>query len=223
VVNDARGFYTSRVFGTYVMEGLKLLMEGQQPRAIEMAGLQAGMPVGPLAVHDEVSLSLSWHILEQTRKDFAAEGKPFKDHPANVGLEKMVVELDRTGKKAGKGFYDYPANQPKHLWAGLQDAFPLAAQQLPQKDLIERMMFVQANEAAKCYEEQVVLTVADANIGSIFGWGFAPFQGGALQYINAYGVANFVKRAHELAERFGDYFAPAAILVAMAKDGKIFE
>jgi len=223
VVNDARGFYTSRVFGTYVMEGLKLLMEGQHPRAIEIAGLQAGMPVGPLAVHDEVSLSLSWHILEQTRKDFAAEGKPFKDHPANAGLEKMVVELDRTGKKSGKGFYDYPASQPKHLWAGLQDAFPLAAQQLPQKDLIERMMFVQANEAAKCYEEKVVLTVADANIGSIFGWGFAPFQGGALQYINAYGVANFVKRAKELAERFGDYFAPAAILVKMAQEGEVFE
>ncbi|HEX2531845.1 MAG TPA: 3-hydroxyacyl-CoA dehydrogenase NAD-binding domain-containing protein, partial [Burkholderiaceae bacterium] len=223
VVNDARGFYTSRVFGTYVMEGLKLLMDGQHPRAIEAAGLQAGMPVGPLALHDEVSLSLSWHILEQTRKDFAAEGKPFTPHPAAAGLQKMVMELDRPGKKAGRGFYDYPADQPKHLWPGLREAFPLTAQQLPQKDLIERMMFVQANEAAKCFEENVVPTVADANIGSIFGWGFAPFRGGALQYINAYGVANFVRRAQELAERFGDYFAPAAILVRMAQKGNSFE
>lgn len=223
VVNDARGFYTSRVFGTYIMEGMKLLMDGQHPRSIEMAGLQAGMPVGPLALHDEVSLSLSWHILQQTRMDFDAEGKPFKGHPADAGLQKMVVELERTGKKAGRGFYDYPVNQPKHLWSGLQEVFPLAAQQLLQKELIERLMFVQANEAAKCYEEKVVLTVADANIGSIFGWGFAPFQGGALQYINAYGLANFVRRAKELAERYGEYFAPAAILVDMAKEGKRFE
>jgi len=223
VVNDSRGFYTSRVFATYIMEGMKLLMEGQHPRSIEVAGLQAGMPVGPLALHDEVSLSLSWHIMEQTRKDFEAEGKPYAPHPATAGLKKMVVDLDRPGKKAGKGFYDYPANEPKHLWAGLKDAFPLAAQQLPQKDLIERLMFVQANEAAKCYEEKVVLTVADANIGSIFGWGFAPFQGGALQYINAYGVGNFVRRSKELAERYGDYFAPAEILVKMAQDGKCFE
>ena len=223
VVNDARGFYTSRVFATYIMEGMKLLMEGQHPRSIEVAGLQAGMPVGPLALHDEVSLSLSWHILEQTRRDFEAEGKPYAPHPAAAGLKKMVVELERVGKKAGKGFYDYPANQPKHLWGGLEEAFPLAAQQLPQKELIERLMFVQANEAAKCFEEKVVLTVADANIGSIFGWGFAPFQGGALQYINAYGVGNFVRRAKELAERYGDYFAPAAILVKMAQEGKCFE
>lgn len=223
VVNDARGFYTSRVFGTYVMEGLKLLMEGQHPRAIEMAGLQAGMPVGPLALHDEVSLSLSWHILEQTRKDFAETGKPNIGHPADAGLEKMVRQLDRHGKKAGKGFYDYPENETKHLWPGLQHAFPLADKQLPQKDLIERMMFVQANEAAKCYEEQVVRTVADANIGSIFGWGFAPFHGGALQYINAYGVANFVRRANALSTQFGSYFAPAAILINMAEQGKIFE
>lgn len=223
VVNDARGFYTSRVFGTYLMEGLKLLMDGQHPRAIEMAGLQAGMPVGPLALHDEVSLSLSWHIMQQTRKDCDAEGKPFIPHPAAAALQKMVVDLERAGKRAGKGFYDYPADGPKHLWAGLQQAFPLAAQQLPQKDLIERLMFVQANEAAKCFEEKVVLTAADANIGSIFGWGFAPFQGGALQYINAYGIADFVRRAEELAERFSGYFAPAAILLRMAQDGARFE
>jgi 3-hydroxyacyl-CoA dehydrogenase/enoyl-CoA hydratase/3-hydroxybutyryl-CoA epimerase len=221
VVNDARGFYTSRCFATYPMEGMTLLAEGQHPRAIEMAGLQAGMPVGPLAVQDEVSLSLSMHVLEQTRKDYAAEGKAVTEHPGVAVVEKMCRTLDRPGKKAGKGFYDYPAGGQKHLWAGLTEQFPLA-EQLPQQELIDRLMFAQANEAAKCYEEKVVESVADTNIGSIFGWGFAPFQGGALQFINAYGVDNFVKRSKELAKKYGERFKPARILVRMAKDGSTF-
>ncbi|MBV8062096.1 MAG: enoyl-CoA hydratase/isomerase family protein [Nevskia sp.] len=222
VVNDSRGFYTSRSFSTYVMEGMALLQEGQHPRAIEMAGVQAGMPVGPLAVQDEVSLSLGLHVMEQTRKDFAAEGRTYTGHPGEAVLIKMVKELDRPGKKAGKGFYDYPAGGHKQLWTELKQHFPLSQQQLSQQELIERLMFAQANEAARCYEEKVVMTVADANIGSIFGWGFAPHQGGALQYINAYGVAKFVKRAEELAAKYGPRFKPAAILVEMAKSGKTF-
>ncbi|TJY65217.1 3-hydroxyacyl-CoA dehydrogenase [Sinimarinibacterium sp. CAU 1509] len=221
VVNDARGFYTSRCFATYPMEGMTLLAEGQHPRAIEMAGLQAGMPVGPLAVQDEVSLSLSMHVLEQTRKDYAAEGKTMSEHPGVAVVEKMCKTLDRPGKKAGKGFYDYPAGGQKHLWSGLTEQFPLA-EQLPQQELIDRLMFAQANEAAKCYEEKVVESVADTNIGSIFGWGFAPFQGGALQFINAYGVDNFVKRSKELAKQYGERFKPARILVRMAKEGSTF-
>ncbi|ULQ45615.1 3-hydroxyacyl-CoA dehydrogenase NAD-binding domain-containing protein [Flagellatimonas centrodinii] len=223
VVNDSRGFYTSRCFATYPMEGLTLLAEGQHPRSIEVAGLQAGMPVGPLAVQDEVSMSLSMHILEQTRKDLAAAGKPVVEHPGVAVIEKMVKQLDRPGKKAGKGLYDYPAGGQKHLWAGLAEHFPLADTQLPQQELIDRMMFAQANEAAKCHAEGVVETVADTNIGSIFGWGFAPFQGGALQFINAYGVENFVKRSRELARKYGDRFKPAPILVKMAKEGRRFE
>ena len=195
VVNDSRGFYTSRAFATYIMEGKALLLEGQHPRSIEMAGLQAGMPVGPLALHDEVSMSLSLHILEQTKKDFAAEGKTYVGHPGEAVVIKMVKELDRPGKKAGKGFYEYPQSGPKFLWPELSKHFPLAKEQMPQAEMIERMMFAQANEAARCFEENVVMTVADTNIGSIFGWGFAPHQGGALQYINAYGIAKFVKRA----------------------------
>lgn len=223
VVNDSRGFYTSRCFATYPMEGLTLLAEGQHPRSIEMAGLQAGMPVGPLAVQDEVSLSLSMHILEQTRKDLAAEGKKaLPEHPGVAVIEKMVKQLDRPGKKAGKGLYDYPAGGQKHLWAGLAEHFPLQAQ-LPQQELIDRLMFAQANEAAKCHAEGVVETVADTNIGSIFGWGFAPFQGGALQFINAYGVENFVKRSKELAKKYGERFKPAPSLVKMAKEGRRFE
>jgi len=225
VVNDSRGFYTSRSFATYVMEGLALLLDGQHPRSIEMAGLQAGMPVGPLALHDEVSMSLSMHVMEQTKKDFAAEGKTYVGHPGEAIVVKMVKELDRPGKKAGKGFYDYPAagtKGEKTLWPELTKIYPLK-EQLPQQELIERMMFAQANEAARCFEENVVMTVADTNIGSIFGWGFAPHQGGALQYINAYGVAKFVKRAEEFAAKYGPRFKPAAILVKMAAEGKRFE
>jgi 3-hydroxyacyl-CoA dehydrogenase / enoyl-CoA hydratase / 3-hydroxybutyryl-CoA epimerase len=223
VVNDSRGFYTSRCFATYPMEGLTLLAEGQHPRSIEVAGLQAGMPVGPLALQDEVSLSLSMHVLEQTRKDLAAEGKTVAEHPGVAVVEKMVKQLDRVGKKSGKGFYDYPANGPKHLWPELTKHFPLAATQLPQQEMIDRMMYAQANEAAKCFEEKVVESVADTNIGSIFGWGFAPHQGGALQFINAVGVEAFVKRAKELEKKYGARFKPAKILVRMAKEGRRFE
>ena len=223
VANDSRGFYTSRVFATYIMEGSALLFEGQHPRSIEVAGLKAGMPVGPLALHDEVSMSLSQHIIEQTRKDFAAEGKVLAEHPATKVTEKMVKELDRPGKKAGKGFYDYPVGGEKHLWKGLAEIFPHAATQMSQGEMIERMMFAQANETARCFEERVITSVADANIGSIFGWGFAPFQGGTLQYINAYGLAKFVKRSEELAAKYGARFKPAAILVKMAAEGTRFE
>jgi 3-hydroxyacyl-CoA dehydrogenase / enoyl-CoA hydratase / 3-hydroxybutyryl-CoA epimerase len=222
VVNDSRGFYTSRCFATYPMEGMTLLAEGQHPRSIEMAGLQAGMPVGPLAVQDEVSLSLSMHVLEQTRKDYAAEGKTVAEHPGVAVVEKMCRQLDRPGKKAGKGFYDYPAGASKHLWSGLAEAFPLK-EQLPQQEMIDRLMYAQANEAAKCYEEKVVESVADTNIGSIFGWGFAPFQGGALQFINAVGLEKFVKRSKELEKKYGTRFKPAKILVRMAKEGSRFE
>ena len=222
VVNDSRGFYTSRVFGTYVMEGIAMLAEGQHPRAIEMAGLKAGMPVGPLALEDEVSLSLALHVMTQTKKDFEAEGKEYQAHPGEAVVRKMVEELDRPGKKAGKGFYDYPEGGKKHLWPGLAEHFPLADEQLPQQDMIDRILYAQANETARCFEEGVVTEVADANIGSIFGWGFAPHQGGTLQYINSVGGPKaFVERAKELESRFGDRFAPAQVLIDMAaKDEK---
>ncbi|WP_292998405.1 3-hydroxyacyl-CoA dehydrogenase NAD-binding domain-containing protein [Nevskia sp.] len=226
VVNDSRGFYTSRSFATYVNEGLALLAEGQHPRSIEMAGLKAGMPVGPLALQDEVSMSLSLHVMEQTKKDYAEEGKTYVPSASEPVVLKMVKELDRPGKKAGKGFYDYPeagTKGEKKLWPGLAQAFPLATEQLSQQEMIDRMMFAQANEAARCFEENVVMTVADTNIGSIFGWGFAPHQGGALQFINAYGVAKFVARAEVLASKYGPRFKPAALLVKMAAEGKRFE
>ncbi|MFN8321056.1 MAG: 3-hydroxyacyl-CoA dehydrogenase NAD-binding domain-containing protein [Chitinophagales bacterium] len=222
VVNDSRGFYTSRVFATYVLEGIALLEEGNNARAIEAAGLQAGMPVGPLALTDEVSLKLIDHIRKQTIEDFKAEGKEVPAHHAYKAIDKMVYELNRVGKAAGGGFYEYPKDGgKKHLWSGLQENFP-EKKQLPGKEMIERMMFIQCIETVRCLEEGVLRNVPDANIGSIFGWGFAPFKGGTLQYINDYGVAEFVARAQELASQYGDRFAVPALLNKMAAEGKEF-
>lgn len=221
VVNDSRGFYTSRVFGTYVMEGLAMLKEGVHPRSIEVAGLQAGMPMPPLALQDEVSLSLSLHVAEQTKKDLAAEGKAYVEHPG-MAVVRQLCEIGRVGKKAGKGFYDW-GDDGKQLWPELTRLYPTAAVQPPQHELIDRLMFAQANEAARCVQEGVLRSVADGNVGSIFGWGFAPFHGGALQFINAMGAPAFVARARELAAAHGSRFEPAPIVVTMAADGGRFE
>jgi 3-hydroxyacyl-CoA dehydrogenase/enoyl-CoA hydratase/3-hydroxybutyryl-CoA epimerase len=223
VVNDSRGFYTSRVFGTYVNEGLALLGEGQHPRAIESAGLKAGMAVGPLTVSDEVSLELMMHIREQTRADLAAEGIEMPAHPASRVLDIMVGELGRKGKAHKAGFYEYPEGGKKYLWPDLREHFPLnGGEKLSQDAMIERIMFIQVLESARCYEEGVLRSVADANIGSIFGWGFAPFKGGTLQYINDYGVPEFIERSRDLALQYGGRFEPPELLVRMAERGEAF-
>lgn len=221
VVNDSRGFYTSRVFATYVLEGIAMLGEGQHPRAIESAGMQAGMPVGPLALTDEVSLSLMEHIRQQTIADLKAEGKSVPDHPA-YAVSEVLLSKNRAGKAAGAGFYEYPQGGKKFLWPELTSIFP-QKEPMPQKEMIERMMFIQSIETARCVEEGVLMSVPDANIGSIFGWGFAPFKGGTLQYINDYGVAEFVQRAKALAAQYGERFSPPAILEKMAEKGETFK
>lgn len=221
VVNDSRGFYTSRVFGTYVMEGITMLKEGVHPRSIEVAGLQAGMPMPPLALQDEVSLSLGLHVAEQTKKDLAAEGKAYAEHPG-MAVVRQLCEIGRVGKKAGGGFYDYNEGD-KQLWPELTQLYPVASQQPEQREVIDRLMFAQANEAARCFEEGVLRSVADANIGSIFGWGFAPFHGGALQFINAMGAPAFVARSRELAAKFGLRFEPAAVVLRQAAEGGQFK
>ena len=220
VVNDSRGFYTSRVFGTYVMEGIAMLAEGVHPRSIEVAGLQAGMPMPPLALQDEVSLSLGLHVAEQTKKDLAAEGKDYVEHPG-MAVVRQLCEMGRIGKKAGQGFYDY-AEGDKSLWPGLARLSPTAGEQPPQRELIDRLMFAQANEAARCFQEGVLRSVADANVGSIFGWGFAPFHGGALQFIDALGASAFVARSRELAAKYGPRFEPAQVVVEQALRGGHF-
>ena len=221
VVNDSRGFYTSRVFATYVMEGLAMLREGVRPRHIEAAGLQAGMPMPPLALQDEVSLTLALHVADQTRKDLAAEGEAYAEHPGEAVLRQMC-ELGRIGRKANLGFYDW-TDAGRSLWPGLAEMFPVAAQQPTQRELIDRLLFVQANEAARCVEEGVLRSVADANVGSIFGWGFAPFHGGALQFINAMGAKRFVERARELAGVHGARFEPAHVVMNLAERDGVFE
>ena len=220
VVNDRRGFYTSRVFGTYVMEGIAMLREGVHPRSIEVAGLQAGMPMPPLALQDEVSLSLGLHVADQTKKDLEAEGKAYTEHPG-MAVVRQLCQMGRIGKKAGQGFYDHVEGE-KTLWPELTRLYPTAAQQPPQRELIDRLMFAQANEAARCYQEGVLRSVADGNVGSIFGWGFAPFHGGALQFINAMGAPAFVARARELAARYGSRFEPAQIVAEQAARGGCF-
>ena len=222
VVNDSRGFYTSRVFATYVSEGIAMLAEGIHPRSIEVAGLKSGMPMPPLALQDEVSLSLVRHITEQNNKDMEAEGKPVVVHPSYEVLKVVGEENGREGKKMGKGFYEYPENGEKHLWPKLLEIFPPKAEQPPLQDLIDRLMFIQANESAKCYEENVVRSVSDTNVGSIFGWGFAPQHGGTLQFINAMGADTFVERSRELAKQYGERFEPAKIVVEMAEKGEEF-
>jgi 3-hydroxyacyl-CoA dehydrogenase / enoyl-CoA hydratase / 3-hydroxybutyryl-CoA epimerase len=223
VVNDSRGFYTSRVFSTYTMEGMALLAEGQSPASIEAAGLKGGMAVGPLAVSDEVSLSLMWHIFQQTRKDLEAENITIPVHPGVQVVDRMVNEQGRFGKKERKGFYEYPDEGKKFLWPGLKDIFPLREEQYTQEEIIDRMLFAQVIETIRCYQEKVLTGIPDANIGSIFGWGFAPFKGGTLQFVNDYGVPQFFARSRELAEKYGERFQPPELLREMAEKNRSFE
>ncbi|MDB5981939.1 MAG: Enoyl-CoA hydratase isoleucine degradation [Pseudomonas sp.] len=222
VVNDSRGFFTSRVFGTFTNEGIAMLGEGVSAAMIETEARKAGMPVGPLAVSDEVSLSLMSHIRQQTRKDLEAEGKPAPQHPAFVVIDLLLNEYKRSGKAAGGGFYDYPAGAAKHLWPELKTRFEKADGQISTQDVRDRLLFIQAIETVRCLEEGVLMSTADANIGSIFGIGFAAWSGGALQFINQYGLQDFVARAQYLAEQYGERFEPPALLLDKALNGKLF-
>ncbi len=214
VVNDSRGFYTSRTFGTFVMEGAAMLGEGIPATVVENAGIQAGMPVGPLAVLDETALSLSVHVLDQTRTDFRAEGKTYIATPGELLVERMVKEFDRNGRAAGAGFYDYPEGAKKTLWPELAKLFGKADVAWDMQELKDRLLYRQAVETARCLSEGVLTTVHDANIGSIFGIGFPAWTGGAMQFIYGTGIDAFIKRADELAAKFGDGFK----LTAEVKD-----
>jgi 3-hydroxyacyl-CoA dehydrogenase/enoyl-CoA hydratase/3-hydroxybutyryl-CoA epimerase len=174
------------------------------------------MPVGPLALADEVSLSLMHHIQSQTRKDL---GDKYRPGPADDVAAKFVDELNRPGKKAGKGFYDYPADAKKRLWPGLADAFPLAEQQPELDEIVKRMMYVQSVETARCLEENVVLSPEDADVGSILGWGFAPFHGGVCSMVDSIGVEAFVAECDRLAQAYGERFSPPQSLRDMAAEG----
>ena len=213
VVRDSRGFFTSRVFGTFVMEGTTMLAEGIPAPLIEHAALAVGMPVGPLAVLDETSLSLSVHVMEQTRADLAAEGRSFEPSVGERLVERMVKELKRPGRAGGGGFYDYPKGQPKHLWPELKRLFERPSDTPPDvRALGRRLLYRQSIETARCIAEGVLQNVQDANVGSILGIGFPAWTGGALQYIASEGVAPFLAHADELAARHGPRFSIAPAL-----------
>ncbi|GAA2084749.1 enoyl-CoA hydratase/isomerase family protein [Aeromicrobium tamlense] len=226
VVNDSRGFFTSRVFGTLVMEGVEMLAEGVDPVVIERAAQLAGFPGQPLAMSDEVSLTLQQKIEGEARKAAAAEGKELPVTPASEVVNQLV-ELGRPGKAGGAGFYEYPEGGKKYLWPELWNLFVKDDVDVPLEDIEERLTFIMAIETVRCFEEGVIRQVADANIGSIFGIGFPPVHGGALQYVNGYVAANgeigikaFTERAQELAEKYGERFSPPALLLEKAEKGE---
>jgi 3-hydroxyacyl-CoA dehydrogenase / enoyl-CoA hydratase / 3-hydroxybutyryl-CoA epimerase len=217
VVNDSRGFFTSRVFATYCYEGQVLLSEGVTPALIENAGRFAGMPVGPLAVMDEVSLELQYKVVQQTRSDL---GTAF-EYPVSWNvLRRFVEDLKRTGRKAGAGFYEYPPEGRKFLWPGLAAEFPPASVQPSLEDVKRRLLYIQALEAARCLEEGVLTHPADGDLGSILGWGFPSWTGGVLSLIDTVGAARFVVECERLAERHGPRFRPPRSLVDLARAGR---
>ncbi len=219
VVNDSRGFYTSRVFMTYANEGMALLQEGVLPALIENAGKQAGMPVGPLAVHDEVSIELSAKIYKQTRADL---GDRYTGPSAIAVALKFAEELDRKGKKYGKGFYEYPKEGKKFLWPGITGVYPPAARQPDVEEVKKRLLYVQAVETARCLEERVVTEPADADIGSILGWGYPAWTGGTLSFIETVGLKAFVAECDRLAAAYGPRFEVPASLRDRAAKGETF-
>ncbi|HKS85936.1 MAG TPA: 3-hydroxyacyl-CoA dehydrogenase NAD-binding domain-containing protein [Pseudolabrys sp.] len=221
VVNDSRGFYTSRVVGTYIREGHLMVTEGVPPAMIENLGRMAGMPVGPLALNDEVAVDLAWKILMATENDLGAKAI---DPRQKVLLREMVEKRGRFGRKNGKGFYDYPANGPKRLWPGLADfqPKPLDPDKVDTGELKLRLLGIQALETARCFEEKVVTDVREADVGSILGFGFAPFSGGTLSWIDMIGTRQFVALCRKLEKKYGNRFAPNKLLIDLADHNEGF-
>jgi 3-hydroxyacyl-CoA dehydrogenase / enoyl-CoA hydratase / 3-hydroxybutyryl-CoA epimerase len=229
VVNDSRGFFTSRVIGTFLNEAVAMVGEGLNPASIEQAGSQAGYPAPPLQLMDELTLTLPRKIREETKAAVLAEGGTWTEHPSEAVIDRLVDEFDRKGKSAGAGFYEYADGKRVRLWPGLYENFARDGAEIPFRDMQERMLFAEALETVKCFDEGVLRSIPDANIGSIMGIGFPPWTGGVIQYINGYengdkkGTVGFVERARELAKAYGDRFNPPASLVAKAEAGQQLE
>ncbi len=223
VVNDSRGFFTSRVIGTFINEGISMLAEGVPPASIEQASSQAGYPAPVLQLSDELNMKLMRKI-RLAGEAAGVTGVGWDNKDASAVIDRMLDEFDRPGRLEGRGFYHYADGKRVGLWTGLRDAFPPIADPstLSLLDLEERMLFIEAIESVRCYDEGVIESVADANIGSIMGIGYPPWTGGVLQYINGYenGLAGFVARARELAARYGERFEPPVSLVERAERGE---
>ncbi|MCX4623890.1 3-hydroxyacyl-CoA dehydrogenase NAD-binding domain-containing protein [Streptomyces albogriseolus] len=232
VVNDSRGFFTSRVIGRFIDEGVAMVGEGIEPASVEQAAAQAGYPAKVLALMDELTLTLPRRIREENRRAVEADGGTWQPHPADAVVDRMIDEFGRPGRSGGAGFYDYDEQGRRAgLWPGLRAHFTDPAEQpAGLTELKERMLFVEALDAVRCLEEGVLESVADANVGSLLGIGFPPWTGGVLQYVNGYdggagggvGLPGFVARARELAARYGDRFTPPELLLSKAERGETF-
>jgi 3-hydroxyacyl-CoA dehydrogenase/enoyl-CoA hydratase/3-hydroxybutyryl-CoA epimerase len=219
VVNDHRGFFTSRVFATYTHEGMAMLEEGISPARIENGARQAGMPIGPLALLDEVTLDLTYKIIQAATAEL---GDAYKEPVGTNVLRRMIEQEKRPSRRAGGGFYEYPAGGRKHIWPGLAEIYPLAEVQPPIEDIKNRFLFVQAMEAARCLEDNVLMHAADGDIGSVLGWGFPTWTGGVLSLIDTVGIAQFVQACDGLAQKYGKRFQPSPWLRARAAAGQGF-
>ncbi|MFE9136381.1 3-hydroxyacyl-CoA dehydrogenase NAD-binding domain-containing protein [Streptomyces sp. NPDC007355] len=225
VVNDSRGFFTSRVIGHFINEGVAMLGEGIEPASIEQAAAQAGYPAKVLSLMDELTLTLPRKIRNETRRAVEEAGGTWTSHPGEAVIDRMVDEFGRPGRSGGAGFYEYGEDGRRgRLWPGLREHFTKPGHEIPFRDMQERMLFAEALDTVRLLEEGVLTSVADANIGSIMGIGFPAWTGGVLQYINGYegGAAGFVTRARELAATYGERFEPPALLVEKADRGEAF-
>ncbi|OIJ88865.1 3-hydroxyacyl-CoA dehydrogenase [Streptomyces sp. MUSC 14] len=225
VVNDSRGFFTSRVIGHFINEGVAMVGEGVEPASVEQAAAQAGYPAKVLSLMDELTLTLPRKIRGETKRAVEESGGTWTAHPAEAVIDRMVDEFGRPGRSGGAGFYDYTEDGKRAgLWPGLREHFTQPGHEIPFRDMQERMLFAEALDTVRLLEEGVLTSVADANIGSIFGIGFPGWTGGVLQYINGYdgGLPGFVARARELAESYGERFTPPALLVEKAEQGQRF-
>ncbi|MGQ0834672.1 MAG: 3-hydroxyacyl-CoA dehydrogenase NAD-binding domain-containing protein [Gammaproteobacteria bacterium] len=219
VVNDGRGFYTSRCFGTFTQEGMAMLQDGIAPALIENAARMAGMPVGPLAVSDEVTIDLQWKVMKQEEQDLGAKYKK----PAGYDVVRIMCEdVKRPGRRFGGGFYDYPADGRKFLWAGLEQLFPRRADQPRVEEVKKRLLYRQALETARCFEEGVLTQPADGDLGSILGWGFPAYTGGTLSFIDTLGVRTFVDECKRMTKLYGARFRPSRWLAERADAGQDF-
>ena len=220
VVEDTRGFYANRCVMRYIGEGYNMLAEGVKPALIENAGKMAGMPVGPLALQDEVAIDLGYKVLKQTKADL---GNAYKPGNMEAIIVPMVEKYERFGRKNGKGFYVYEGRE-KHLWPELgQFAKDGVLEEQPDvQEVKDRLMYAQAIEAARTFDESIIHDPREADLGSIFGWGFAPFTGGAISFIDTIGAKRFVKRADELRDAYGEQFEVPALLRDMAEKGDTF-
>jgi len=225
VVNDSRGFFTSRVIGKFLDEAVAMVGEGMPPASIEQAALQAGYPAGPLQLYDELTLTLPRKIREETKAATVADGLDWVEHGSEAVLDRMIDEFDRRGRSSGGGFYSYVEGRRTGLWEGLTEHFSKSGNGIPVEEMQERMLFAEAIDTVRCFEEGVLRSVPDANIGSILGIGFPPWTGGVIQYINGYpgGVPGFTARARQLEAKYGARFTLPGSLLARASSGQKFE